>query len=580
MTKNLFPPLILSAALLLNGCTTSRPSNQPSPIKDEPPAKLNTQARPNQKTTHSSSLTPEILYDLLVANLGYQRGENQLATSALSHAAGLSNDPKLIAQAARTALHYKQYASATELGTLWMQLQPGNNASFIITALAQIKQGKTNQAFDVLANLIKQRPETVISVYQQISAVIQQHAATTETMELVSSLVKLQPKQPTAWLMQAALAETLKDEPHLIEAIDALLAIDPSDETAAVYKLISLEQQSPEQLASFMKAYLELKPDAIPARMQYARSLLRLGQDQAALNQYADVLEVNPEYSDALYAAGLVHHGRSEFKLAAGFLRGRVETSPKDERARLYLGTALRELKHYDESIAMLESIRTSQHRFSALRQIAISIEEKTGTTAALQYLEQLHPGNNDESVQLLLDQSQILRRDKQFIRAKNLLDAGLQGFPDQTDIIHHRALLAAEMDDIELHESDMRRLIELEPEDANHYNTLGYTLLEKTNRFDTARTLIEKAMSIKPDDPFITDSLGWLAFKSGDLDKAIQLLEKAFELDRDAEIAAHLGEVYWVLGQQDKAQAIWETGQQLDSENKALLETLNRLTQ
>jgi tetratricopeptide (TPR) repeat protein len=89
---------------------------------------------------------------------------------------------------------------------------------------------------------------------------------------------------------------------------------------------------------------------------------------------------------------------------------------------------------------------------------------------------------------------------------------------------------------------------------------------------------LVTKALEFAPNDPFIVDSLAWVEFRSGNLAEARRLLEKAYGIRPDAEIAAHLGEVLWALGLKDEATAIWRTAQQSDQTNATLQETIQRL--
>jgi Flp pilus assembly protein TadD len=106
----------------------------------------------------------------------------------------------------------------------------------------------------------------------------------------------------------------------------------------------------------------------------------------------------------------------------------------------------------------------------------------------------------------------------------------------------------------------------------------LGFSLAERNMRLPEAKQLIVKALTFAPDDPFITDSLGWVEFRLGNLSAALQHLQKAYKERPDAEIAAHLGEVLWQLSRQDEARAVWREGVKLAPDNETLQETLQRL--
>ena len=130
------------------------------------------------------------------------------------------------------------------------------------------------------------------------------------------------------------------------------------------------------------------------------------------------------------------------------------------------------------------------------------------------------------------------------------------------------------------LHESDLRKLISMEPDNAHAYNALGYTLADQTDRYQEALELIEKALELKPNDPFIMDSMGWVQYRLGNHQLAIDYLERAFDIREDAEIAAHLGEVLWIVGDRQRAEAVWNRALEQAPANDVLLGTIRKLKQ
>jgi Flp pilus assembly protein TadD len=153
-----------------------------------------------------------------------------------------------------------------------------------------------------------------------------------------------------------------------------------------------------------------------------------------------------------------------------------------------------------------------------------------------------------------------------------------LQALPDDTRLLYGRALLNGDLNHIDASVSDLRRVLTLQPDDANAMNALGYTLADRTEHQAEALELIKKALVLKPDEPAIIDSMGWVQYRMGHLDAAIEDLKNAYQKQPDPEIAAHLGEVLWVSGRKDEARKIFEQGRSKDAKNKTLLETTHRL--
>jgi Flp pilus assembly protein TadD len=170
-----------------------------------------------------------------------------------------------------------------------------------------------------------------------------------------------------------------------------------------------------------------------------------------------------------------------------------------------------------------------------------------------------------------------LLREAKQPQAAFELLDQLLTKQPEQPDLLYETALLAERLGRLDVLESRLNKLIELRPDSAQAYNALGYSYADRGLRLPEAQTLIEEALKLTPDDPFILDSLGWVLYRRGDLAGALTQLEQAYAKRDDPEIAAHLGEVLWALGRKVDAQRTWSESQQKYPTNEALLGTIKK---
>ena len=176
------------------------------------------------------------------------------------------------------------------------------------------------------------------------------------------------------------------------------------------------------------------------------------------------------------------------------------------------------------------------------------------------------------------LAEARILREADDREQAFRILDEAVQQLPHSIPVLYTRGLLAAELGWVDLAERDLRVILAQQPENAAALNALGYTLTDQTERYEEAEALIRQAYILQPNEPSIIDSMGWIAYRQGRLEEAEQFLRRAWRLDRNPEIAAHLGEVLWKLGKQEEAVKTWREGQAVDSGNPVLLETLERL--
>jgi tetratricopeptide (TPR) repeat protein len=177
-----------------------------------------------------------------------------------------------------------------------------------------------------------------------------------------------------------------------------------------------------------------------------------------------------------------------------------------------------------------------------------------------------------------LMAEAGLLREVKRWDEAFELLGSAVQRFPDDTDLLYEQAMVAEKMGRVDEMERLLRRVIEIKPDNAHAHNALGYSLADRGQRLAEARQLIQRALELAPGDPFITDSLGWVEFRLGNLPEALRLLRQAYASRPDVEIGAHLGEVLWAMGQQDEARRIWAESKGRDAANDVLRETLARL--
>jgi Flp pilus assembly protein TadD len=194
-----------------------------------------------------------------------------------------------------------------------------------------------------------------------------------------------------------------------------------------------------------------------------------------------------------------------------------------------------------------------------------------------LKILEEVKVNSPQEAKMKALALSQWFREDKQISAAFTTVEKALTQFPADPDLQSEMAMLCEKLGRFEQMESLLRNLMKLKPSDPHAFNALGYSLADRKIRLNEARELILKAIQLAPRDPFIQDSLGWLEYRAGNNQEALRILEAAFNERPDAEIAAHLGEVHWVMGNKEKASAVWREGLKLKSDNETLLETLKQ---
>lgn len=569
-------PIFITGLFGLAACSTieTEPEAQTRPA----PSPISALERPDfiENENKPDGLTAELVYDLLLSNIAFQRGETQVASNALIRAAQSSEEPVIISRAVRMAIHTKQYDQAFTLGQHWIQLQDKNHLAKIVTALAATLGEKSDEAIKILQALINEDKEQSGQRLQQIGEVFLQNSEGEAPINVLRQLASEHPKLSEGWMVVAGMAQKNNDLNAMRTALDKVLVLEPDNQNAAGYQLEALSEEQKAQ-QDFAEKFIERNPKALNFRLRYARSLLRDDQEELALTTLLGLLEQDTDNAEAINLVALLYQSQNNHGKAAEYFKRRLKAMPDDDRSRVYLANALQQLKRYDEAKAQLDKVKDEKELFSAQRQMALVMEEADGIEKALEYLQSLEGKDQSQNVQLIVDQELMLKRAGREDEALALINTGLEQYTDNETLIYHRALVTIEQENLEAHEVDMRNLLARKPDNAHYQNTLGYSLLTLSDRIDEAGVLIDKAHALAPQDPYILDSKGWLEFKKGNIDIALEFLDQAFKLDQDAEIAAHIGEIYWTKGDQDKAKDFWKRGDKIDAENKALQETKAR---
>jgi len=564
----------------LSACATVD-RGEPQPVKSEKPTVQSQSAVQNPQAAVDAApvqtgLTEELLYDLLLSSIAFQAGEIEVSADALIRAARASDDPQVVSRAVRMGVHSKRYADAADLGQRWIELMPDDHLAYIVTALAAVMDNQTAQALQILQALMKRDEDKISLRFQQTGEVFLQYVDSPAAVTVFKQLAAQHPEKVQAWLVLAGIAQKTRDFKSMEGAIDQLLRLEPGNEKAAEYKLLVLTGK-PEAQQKFALGFLEANPRANEFRMLFARHLLRESRNQQAIEQLDSLLKYDTQNSDAIGLLGLLYQSEGNYDKAAETFRRQIKLQPEDDRTRMYLASALQAAGRYDESMSELALIRSGEELLNAQRQMALLIEQTEGADAALAYLEALKGQDQNEDAQLLIERELMLKRAGRDADAMRLLNDAVKRYPADETLLYHRALSWIERNNLAAHEADMKVLLASQPDNAQYNNTLGYSILTLSDRLKTAGELIDKAYKLSPEDPYILDSKGWLEFKRGNVQSGLEYLLGAFELDQDAEIAAHIGEVYWVLGQPQKAREFWDKGDKLDPDNQTLINTRAR---
>lgn len=527
-------------------------------------------------------LDGDLLYQLLLGEIAADRGDRDTAAESLMEAARISRDPRVAQRAARIALDGERLDIAEEAASLWVKLQPDHEQSRGTLALIMAERGRIEEAGEHFISLLRQNGEPDGAALSRAARMLGEVSNQDNALAVMALIVARFEDNPEAHFAQAFLADRVGRSELVLESLDRALVLRPDWDEAALAKLGHLIQNKypREQVAAFAVDFLETAPEASRVRISYARYLVDEEASIAALDQFRELLEHDPENTTGLMSAGLLSIQQERYKEAREFLTRHLKLTPDNDQIRIYLGQIAEEQERYAEAEKWYREVSSQDQLFDARVHLGPIIQEREGVEAALEHLDTINPGDENQFVRLALTKELVLRRADDLERAKSMLDDAVARYPANQDLLYARGLLAARLNRISEHEQDMRTLLEEDPNNAHALNALGYTLADATDRVDEAYTLVSKALEMRPDDPFILDSMGWVQYRMGNHQDAIEYLERALSQREDAEIAAHLGEVLWVIGDKERARDIWKKAKREDPDNHVLNETIERFTQ
>ncbi|RXZ34030.1 hypothetical protein D9O50_13255 [Oxalobacteraceae bacterium CAVE-383] len=530
------------------------------------------------------ALNEELLFKILSSEIAFQRGQWQAAYVTLMSAAEDTRDPRLAKRAAEFAITARSPIDALKAVRLWVELAPQSDEALQNYLGLVVLTDNLAEVEPVLAQrLATATPQTrgpLLLQMQRLVSRAKDKAAAFAMMERIGAPYGDLMETHLA-LAQAAIANNDPVRAH--SEADAAVKIRPESELAILTQAQVTED--PAQAVAAIEEYLRKYPKARDVRIAYARSLVEKKQYDAARIQFERLLKDQPDNLNTILALGLLNAQTNHPKEAEQYLSRYVTLLSKDEnqerdptQALLVLSQLAEERNDIPAAIKWLDQIESGDAYLGAQIRRAQLTAKSGDIPGAREILKAIEANGEAAQSRVILAESQILRDANQPQASFDVLEAGLQRFPNNIDLLYDQAMSADKLDKLDVMESSLRKIMRLAPDNQQAYNALGYSFADRNMRLPEALELITKALSLAPDDPFITDSLGWVQFRLGRLAEAEATLSHAYALRADTEIGMHLGEVLWTEGKQDAARTVWRAALAKDPGNDALKSTLTRL--
>ncbi len=532
----------------------------------------------------ASAAAPPAPVDPLEASLAgefaLQAGQLPEAARRYLQAARAANDPVLAERATRIALLADDDALARDAYAAWRRMAPdGGSAQRMVAASLALRDGNRRLARRELAALLAEPEGWPRAIAALMGAVGSQQKL---VVAMVEDIVRrdLLPDQLAPWLGIGGLAQRL-DQPQLVERIVArIVSRFPDEPRVGLLRAQLLREEGKLDEARRQLAGL----DAVArdsAQMRWT-----LAGEYDALGDFAKAAEVLGwgEQDDASHAQRALLFDKAGDRaglerLYADLKRDATRPNP---RRRLLLGQVAELLERHDEALGWYGNIPGGSGEQGVARLRAASVLHAMGRLP--QAYEAIRALQADATLQEetrrdgYLLEAELRAKDKDAGGEADAYARGLAAFADDQALLYSRALMWERQDQIAKAEADFRRILLSAPDHVHTLNALGYTLADRTTRFREALELIDRARVAEPGNAAIIDSYGWVLFRLGKPREALEHLRHAYALQKDADIASHLGQVLWVLGRKDEARRYFEEARRLDPDNRSLQRALQEV--
>jgi tetratricopeptide (TPR) repeat protein len=561
----LSPVFVLLLTLASAFAWAQEPAAQPAPV----PAKAEDRL-PKQE------LTGQILYQFLLAEIAAQRGQFALSAGAYLDLAMSTRDPRIVRRAAEVAFHARQYDSALEAARLWLSLEPDSQQARQMLSTLLLASGRIDELAGSLArDLAAEAPRVGDALIRMVRA-FTRYPDKLAVQRLFDQLTQPYPDLAEAHLVRAQAAVGVGDADRARSEINRTLELRPAWELAALFKAELLPKGAAQ--LDFLKTWLAANPDGLDVRLGYARGLVSEKRYEDARIEFRRLLSASPDNPDMLYAVGILSLQVNDATEGEQHLKRFVEIGRGDlDPARFYLGQIADQAGRPEDAVRWYDLVAAGEHAVPAKVRAAQVLLRQNKLDEARERLAAARASGTPGDSRLVVAEAQLLRDAGRHADAFAFLAKMLEVQPDQPELLYETALAAEKLGYVDVMERHLRRLIVLKPDSAQAYNALGYSLADRNLRLDEAAQLIDKALSLTPDDPFILDSKGWVLFRQGKPAAALEALQKAYVQKPDAEIAAHIGEVLWILGRSGEALAVWREATKAHPTNEVLAATIKR---
>lgn len=533
-----------------------------------------------QNAFPQNSLSAEFVYKYLVGEVAGQRGDLGLASNLFLDLAKSSRDARLAERAAKAAIYGNNPAVAVQAVSLWSELDPDSVDAQQTTVQMLASTGRLAETKPYLEKLLV-KEETRGNGFLYLHSLFARQTDKQAVLRIVQDLAAKYPSLPEAHFAIAQAAWDAEQSDIALQHLVIAEKLQPGWELAALLHGQILFANDPESAINYYKGFLKKHPEANETRLSFARLLVNQKRFDEARKEFVKLVNASKDNPEILVVIGLLSYQSGSYTEAENYFQQALKSDYRDlDQVYLYLGHNAEKQQKDQVALDWYNKVQPGERFLDAKLNIAYVLNRTKGVDAGVDLLKNLSGLHTVQQATVNQAIGSLLTQAKRNAEAYAILEETVNTLPNTPEIIYDFAMVAERMQKLDVMERELRKLIQLKPDYAPAYNALGYSFADRNINLQEAHNLIQKALLLSPNDHYIMDSMGWVHYRMGSLDKALDYLQKAYTKQTDPEIAAHLGEVLWQKGQRDEAIRTWEEALQTHPDNEVLLNTSKRFQQ
>ncbi|WP_308366499.1 MULTISPECIES: tetratricopeptide repeat protein [unclassified Microbulbifer] len=563
---------LLAAAVcaLLGACAQqpareeTLPEPQPQPVA---PAEEKADARP---------FPIETFYTLLVAEVAGNREQYDVALANYYYQAERTKDPGVAARATHIARFLNARRAALRSAQLWVELEPEEVEAQLAATAELALAGELDTA---LAHAEKALDLGGDAPLQSLAAAaVADEKVEEQTLAEFRRLAEKYPQNGEAALAHAMMLRAQEQYPQALSIVHRVQEQHPEMLDAPLLEThLLVDQNRREEALQLLENLVRTYPQESRLRLQYARLLIRKDLDLAQ-QQFAELVAQRPYDGNMILSLALIRFETDNLTQAKPLFERLLKLDQHQSAAHFYLGSIAEREKDVDGAIAHYRAVEPGGDYVEAITRGTQLLAAAGLAGNNRDWFAELRRRHPEQAEHFYLLEAELLNKHERHQQALELLDKALEQHRESGRLIYAHALTSSHLGNSAAYESGLRKLLERDPDNATLLNALGYKLTEDDTRLDEAQQLIARALQLRPEDPAIIDSMGWVQYRLGNHSEAVKYLREAMEKLPDHEIAAHLGEVLWVQGDREQAVQVWQRGLEINPQSKVIPAAMKRL--